>query len=212
METPTAGKKPEADFWHHVALDGAMVRRAFARGIPTMNPRPEAAAKMEGMSGTVSRRAEAMASVLEKGAAALTAFAEGLSDAEWHTPVPHDGRKIGVVVHHVATMYPLEIGLAQKLAGGGVIDDVTWDNVHAINAQHARDFDAVGKAEALALVRRNSAAAAAAVRAVSDAELDRIAPNSLYGNTPLTCQFMLEDHAVRHSFHHLAKIRAALKR
>jgi len=28
----------------------------------------------------------------------------------------------------------------------------------------------------------------------------------------VTCQFMFEDHAVRHSFHHLAKIRAAVKR
>jgi hypothetical protein len=27
----------------------------------------------------------------------------------------------------------------------------------------------------------------------------------------LTCQFVLEDHAVRHSFHHLARIHAALK-
>ena len=27
---------------------------------------------------------------------------------------------------------------------------------------------------------------------------------------PVTCQFMLEDHAVRHSYHHLAGIRAAL--
>ena len=36
------------------------------------------------------------------------------------------------------------------------------------------------------------------------------APISLYGNAPLTCQFVLEDHAVRHSYHHLARIRAAL--
>jgi hypothetical protein len=33
-------------------------------------------------------------------------------------PHPQDGRKIGVVVHHVASMYPLEIQLAQTLAGG----------------------------------------------------------------------------------------------
>jgi hypothetical protein len=167
---------------------------------------------MEAMPGAVSRRAEDLASVLEKGAAALITFAEGLSDAEWRTPVPKDGRKIGVVVHHVASMYPLEIALAQKLAAGGVIDDVTWDNVHAINAQHARDHDTVGKVDSLALLRQNSAAAAEAIRAIGDAELDRIAPNSLYGNAPLSCQFMLEDHAVRHSFHHLAKIRATLKR
>jgi hypothetical protein len=176
-----------------------------------MNPRPEAVT-VEATSTSVSRRAEELATVLEQGAAALIAFAETLGDAEWRTAVPHDGRKIGVVVHHVATMYPLEIALAQKLATGGVNNDVTWDDVHAINAEHARENAAVGKAEAIELVRRNSVAAAAAIRAMNDTNLDRIAPNAMYGNAPLTCQFMLEDHAVRHSFHHLAKIRAALKR
>jgi hypothetical protein len=34
---------------------------------------------------------------------------------------------------------------------------------------------------------------------------------SLNSDAPLTCQFMLEDHAVRHSYHHLDRIRAALK-
>jgi hypothetical protein len=178
-----------------------------------MNSRPKIAATAEATSATVSPRAEALASVLEQGAARLIAFAEGLSDAEWRTPVSsHDQRKIGVIVHHVGTMYPLEIGLAQKLAAGGVLDDVSWDAVHGINAKHAGEFDMVSKADAIALVRKNSADAAAAIRALSDAELDLVAPNALYGNAPLTTQFMLEDHAVRHSFHHLAKIRAALKK
>jgi hypothetical protein len=88
---------------------------------------------------------------------------------------------------------------------------VTWDAVHEINAAHAREHDAVTKEAALALLRRNSAAAAAAIRALSDAQLDQAAPISLNADAPLTCQFMLEDHAVRHSYHHLARIRAALK-
>ena len=155
-------------------------------------------------------RAQALAVTLEKGAAALAEFAGKLTDAEWQTRLPKDGRTVGVVVHHVATMYPLEIQLAQKLAAGGVIDDVTWDNVHAINAALAHDHDKFTKEEALALLRTNAAAAAAAIRAMSDATLDLVAPNSLYGNAPLTCQFMLEDQADRHSFHHLAKIRAAV--
>jgi hypothetical protein len=58
----------------------------------------------------------------------------------------------------------------------------------------------------------NSAAAAAAIRALSDEELDRAAPISLNSDAPLTCQFFLEDHPVRHSYHHLARIRAALTR
>jgi hypothetical protein len=178
-----------------------------------MNARPEAVAATEGKSGTASRRADALARVLEQGASALAAFAETLSDAEWQMPVSAtDRRKIGVIVYHVASIYPLEVQLAQKLAGGGVIDDVTWDNVHELNAGVAKENDGATKAEALALLKKNSAEAAAALRAVSDSDLDRIAPNSLYGNAPMTCQFMFEDHAVRHSYHHLAKIRAALKR
>ena len=81
-----------------------------------------------------------------------------------------------------------------------------------MNAAHAAEHDAVTKEAALDLLRRNSAAAAAAIRALSDEELDQAAPVSLYADAPLTCQFMLEDHAVRHSYHHLARIRAALKK
>ena len=64
---------------------------------------------------TTSQRAQALADRLELGARALAAFASALTDAEWQTRVPKDGRKIGVVVHHVASMYPLEIQLAQTL-------------------------------------------------------------------------------------------------
>lgn len=160
----------------------------------------------------MNSRAELLAVTLEQGASALAAFAGTLSDAEWQARLPGDGRRLGVVVHHVASVYPLEVELAQKLAAGGAITDVTWEDVHALNAAHAREHDAISRPEALDLLRRNSAAAAAAIRKMTDAELDRIAPNSLYGGAPLSCQFMLEDHAVRHSFHHLARLRSAVKR
>lgn len=157
------------------------------------------------------QRANALADRLEQGARALATFAGALSEAEWQTRVPKDGRKVGVVVHHVASMYPLEIQVAQTLARGEPVAGVTWNAVAEINAGHAKDHDEVTKEAALDLLRRNSAAAAAAIRALSDEELDRAAPVSLNADAPLTCQFMLEDHAVPHSYHHLARIRAALK-
>jgi hypothetical protein len=160
----------------------------------------------------MNNRAEALADRIEQGADALATFAQTLSPAEWKTPLPKDGRPIGVVVHHVASVYPLEIQLAQTLAAGKPIAGVTWDAVHQMNAEHAREHAAVEKAEALDLLRRNSRAAAAAVRTISDEALDRAAPVSLNGDAPLTCQFFVEDHALRHSFHHLAGIRAALGR
>jgi hypothetical protein len=157
-----------------------------------------------------SRRANALAGRLEQGARALEADASAFTEAEWQRRIPGDGRTIGVVVHHVATMYPLEIQLAQALATGTPITDVTWDVVNELNARHAGANSAVTKAAAIDLLRRNSAAAAAAIRALSDEELDRAATVSLNAEAPLTCQFFLEDHAVRHSYHHLARIRAAL--
>ena len=157
-------------------------------------------------------RSHALAERLEEGARALDLVASALSQAEWQTRIPKDGRTVGVVVHHVASMYPLEIELAQLLANGRPIAGVTWEAVHALNAQHATDHAGVTKNVALTLLRRNSAEAAAAIRALSDEALDRAAAISLNADAPLTCQFFLEDHAIRHSFHHLARIRAALVR
>ena len=158
----------------------------------------------------VHQRAHALADRLEQGARALATLASALTDAQWQTRVPKDGRTIGVVVHHVASVYPLEIQLAQMLAGGKPITGVTMDDVHAMNAAHAKEHDTVTKEAALDLLRRNSAVAAAAVQALSEEELDRAAAASLYSNAPVTCQFMLEDHAVRHSYHHLASIQRTL--
>jgi len=161
----------------------------------------------------VSRRAESLADRIEEGAAGLAAFAEGISEAQWHMPVSGtDGRSVGVIVHHVASVYPIEIDLARTIASGKAVTDVTWEVVAQLNARHAHEQAGVTKAAALELLRRNSREAAAAVRAFTDDELDRAAPFSLSFGAPVTAQFVIEDHALRHSWHHLARIRTALGR
>ena len=159
---------------------------------------------------SIGTRAHALAERLEQGARALEALAATLTEPQWQTRIPGDGRTIGVVVHHVASMYPLEIELAQSLAAGRPIAGVTWNVVDDLNAKHAATNSAVTIAAAIALLRENSAAAAAAIRELSDEQLDRASTVSLNADAPLTCQFFLEDHAVRHSYHHSARIRAAL--
>ena len=101
----------------------------------------------------MNQRAQALADRIEQGADALAAFVRTLGPAEWKTPVPKDGRSIGVIVHHVASVYPLEIQLAQTLAAGKPIAGVTWDAVHQMNAEHAREHASVEKAEALTFTR-----------------------------------------------------------
>jgi hypothetical protein len=158
----------------------------------------------------MSVRANALADRLAEGARRLAALASDLTEAQWQVRVPTDGRKVGVIVHHVANKYPLETHLARILAEGRSITGVSVEAVNQMNAEHAQEHDAVTKKAALDLLARNSVAAAAAIRALSDEELDRAASVSLYGGAPLTCQFMLEDHAVRHSYHHLARLYAVV--
>jgi hypothetical protein len=173
---------------------------------------PETTATQKTSKAT-SRRAELLANRIEEGAAGLAAFAEGLSEKEWNTPVTStDRRPVGVIVHHVATMYPIEIDVARAVASGKAITDVTWEVVADINAKHAHENAGATKAAALELLRRNSRDAASAVRALTDEELDQAAPFSLSFGAPVTAQFVIEDHAMRHSWHHLARIRKAVGR
>jgi hypothetical protein len=158
----------------------------------------------------MTRRTEALAERLELGVRQLTDLARSLSEEQWQQRIPHDGRKIGVVVHHVGTMYPIEIELALKLAAGQPVEGVTWQKVHQMNAAHAGEYDGVTKGEALALLMRNSMAAAAAIRELTDEQLDMVAPLSLEADGPRSAQFMLEGHAVGHAWHHLGAIRKAL--
>ena len=170
------------------------------------------------MTGTakdarVSHRAELLAARIEEGAGNLAAYVEALSDAEWRRPISaSDRRSVGVIVHHVASVYPIEIQLAQAIADGKAVADVTWQVVANLNAKHAREHAEITKPAALELLRKKSRDAAAAVRAFTDEQLDTAAPFSLSFGAPVTAQFVIEDHALRHSWHHLAGIRKALGR
>ena len=160
----------------------------------------------------MNTRAQLLSQRIEQGFEALAEYAEGLSESQWQTMIPPDGRKTGVIIHHVASVYPIEVHLAKEVASGKPIEGITWAVVAEMNAKHARDHSTIGKEETIDLLRRNGRAASEAVRAFTDAELDRAAAVSLNAGAPLTTQFLIEDHALRHSWHHLAKIKAVLNR
>lgn len=157
-----------------------------------------------------SSRSEQLAERILNGAQTLRKLASTLTEEQWNSPVIGDGRSIGVVIHHVASSYPMEIELAQLLANGNAITGATMEVVDQINATHASQFAKVQLNETLDLLRSNSEQAAETVRTFTSEQLDKAAPVSLNADAPLTCQFFIEDHALRHSFHHLAKIKASL--
>ncbi len=155
-------------------------------------------------------RARVLADRIAQGADQIAAFAETLNDAQWATPVLPDGRRVGVMIHHVGSVYPLEVDVARKLGGGEAIAGISWADIAAMNAKHAIDNAGAGRKETVDMVRKNGRAAADAIAQFSDEMLGNGGTISLYGNAPLTCQFWIEDHPLRHSWHHLGKIRATL--
>lgn len=157
-----------------------------------------------------NKRADLLAKRLLKGASQLAAFTGNLSENDWNKPVLGDGRSIGVVVHHVASVYPIEIELAKAIASGNPITEVTWDAIHQMNAGHASENDRPDRNETLELLKKNSENAAEALREFTNDELDTAVNVSLYYDAPLTAQFFIEDHALRHSYHHLGKIKDSL--
>jgi len=161
----------------------------------------------------MSKYAEALAKRVTGGAEGLAAFAKGISDAEWNTRMsPTDPRTIGQVVNHVALMYPIEVDVTRSIAQGKDMAGLTHEVVAGVNAKQVEDHPSPTRAGALELLRKNSAEAAAAIAALTDEELNGAAPFGLASGATITAQFVIEDHAIRHSWHHLGRIRARLGR
>jgi uncharacterized damage-inducible protein DinB len=162
----------------------------------------------------MGRRSDSLADRIVQGAEELASFAEKLSDEDWRRPLSTNGsdrRSVGVIVNHVASIYPVEIDAVRGIASGQAVG-VAWEDVAQLNARHAEDNAKATKAETLALLRKNSRAAAEAVRRLTDEELDTAAPFGLSYGAPVTAQFVVEDHPLRHPWHHLARIRKSLGR
>lgn len=158
----------------------------------------------------MSARAQALADRFEQGARELMAFVKGCSEAEWQTLSPDEGRTLGVLAHHVASAYSVEMDLVKVLASGKAISGVSWEMVDQMNAEHSEEQGNCTREETLELLQRNSASAAKIIRELGDDQLDSAAPISLNSDAPLTTQYFIEEHPVSHSFHHLASIRAAI--
>ncbi len=158
----------------------------------------------------MNKRADAIADRIDQGTEALAGFVEGLSEAEWQTVVPNEERTVAALVRHTADSFPFFIQWADALAEGKPITGVTWDVIAEMNAQHGQEHAAANKQETIDLLRASSKNAADKVRQFSDEELDNVATVCLYWDTPLSAQWMIEYHHIRHSYHHLDSIRAAL--
>ena len=155
----------------------------------------------------MSERAQDLAHQLEQANQALVATIEGLSDAQWRAKTPGDGRTVGVVAHHVASSHKSVAGLVGAIAHGQKVPNITMEMIHEGNAAHAAQFANATKAETLALLRQNGAAAVATVRALGDAELERTVA---FPMGTMTAAQVVERVLIGHANDHHGTIRKAI--
>jgi hypothetical protein len=154
----------------------------------------------------MSARAESLAKQFEAKAAEATAILGKLSDADWKKVTTAEKWSVAVTAHHMAGAHEPITGIVKTVAAGQSLPNFTMDMLHANNAKHARDFANCTKAETLALHQKGVATAAAAVRALSDAELDR-SGTVLAGTPAMTAQQVVEGVLINHIAEHLGSIR-----
>jgi hypothetical protein len=157
----------------------------------------------------MSARAEALAKQFEARAAEMTATLEKLNDADWKKITAAEKWSVGVTAHHVAGSHEAIAGILKAVASGQTLPEFTMAMLDDMNATHAREHANCTRADTLALHKKGVAAAAAAVRALSDAELDR--SGKVLKEAPvMTAQQIVEGILINHIDDHLKSIHATV--
>ena len=157
----------------------------------------------------MGHRAEGLAKKFEAKAQEATAMLDRLSDADWRKTTSAEKWSVGVVAHHMAVAHEIIAGLIKTIAGGQAVPNLSMDMLDTMNAKHAQEHANCAKAETLALHKKNATAAAALVRGLSDAELDRSGA-VMTGRPPMSVEQLAGDLLNRHVDEHLGSIRATV--
>jgi hypothetical protein len=119
-----------------------------------------------------STRAQALAERFEQTSEEFAALVEGCSDADWRSVCKGEGWSVGVTAHHVAGGFGRQRGWLASAANGEALKRPAG-GPDPINAQHAQEFADVTREETLEVARRDAVALTAAIRALTDEQLDR---------------------------------------
>ena len=151
-------------------------------------------------------KSEALAKQFEAKVQEATAVLEKLSEADWKKTTAAEKWTVGVTAHHVAGAHEGIAGIIKAVAAGQSMPNFTMGMLDDMNAKHAQEFASCTKAETVALHKKNAASAAALVRGLSDAELDR-SGTVLTGMPAMTVEQIVTNILINHVDDHFGSIR-----
>jgi Mycothiol maleylpyruvate isomerase N-terminal domain len=154
-------------------------------------------------------KAEALAKQIEAKAAEATAVLEKLSDADWKKTTAAEKWTVGVTAHHLAGAYEPVTHMVTTIASGKALPHFTRQMLDEMNARHAVESAGCTKAETIALHKKGAAAAAAAVRGLSDEQLARTGI-VFAGTPPMSSEQLVMGALISHVDEHVGSIRKTI--
>ena len=154
-------------------------------------------------------KGEAFAEQFEAKVEEATILLEKLTDADWKKTTAAEKWTVAVTAHHIASSYEPATRIIETIAAGRTLPHFTRATLDEMNAQHAKEFAGCTQAETIALHKKEAAAAAAAVRRLSDSELAR-AGTVFVGMPPVSAEELVERILLAHIEAHFGSIRKTI--
>jgi hypothetical protein len=162
---------------------------------------PARLAEMVEEAGMSARAAE-LAERFERANREVIALVSACTDADWQRLTPAEGRTVGITAHHIAVAYPMEVQAIQAIADGHDVP-ITMADVDAFNARHRVEQATCTPSEVEELLRQNGAIVVAAIRAMTDAQLNRRGRIAFMGDAPASVARFIERLLIGHIGWHL---------
>lgn len=154
-------------------------------------------------------KGEAYARQFEAKVQEATALLEKLSDADWKKTTAGEKWTVGVTAHHIARSYEPVTNIIKAIAAGQALPQFTPQMLDEMNAQHAKEFAGCTRPETIALYKKGAAVAAAVVRGLSDAELEK-SGTVFTGMPPMSAEEMVKRALLGHIDEHFGSIRKTI--
>jgi len=153
-------------------------------------------------------KAEAFAREFETKVAEATALLEKLTEADWKKTTAEKWT-VAATAHHVAGSYEPITHIIKTLAAGQPLPHFTPQMLDEMNATHAKEFADCSKTETVALFKKGAAAAAVAVRGLSDGDLTKTG-TVFTGRPPMSAEDMVKHALLGHLDEHIGSIRKTI--
>lgn len=139
----------------------------------------------------------------------LMATVERCDSAQWLAGCVNDERSAAAIAHHVASVNETFVGMLAKFAAGDTYTpNTSMEDIHRMNAEHAREFASVDRQTVLDLLRSSGATMTELLTGLSDDVFERHA--GVFGGHALSVSQVIEFVVVGHTAEHLETIQNTL--